>query len=91
MIVRIRFKSGPFIRRQGTKNQRFALAMAALLVPATLSAWVLALWRMAADLRFAGDFAISHGLFSHWQVWLGIALLLNAGVVALNRYGHRPA
>jgi len=32
------------------------------------------------------EFAI-HGLFSHWQVWLGAAALLQLCSYALSRYG----
>jgi len=89
MKVRIRFATGKLVRRRGTRNQRVALAFAALLIPASLLAWAIAIWRLAADLRFAGDFAIESGLFSHWQVWMGIALFLQSGAILLNRYGRR--
>lgn len=90
MVVRIRFGIGSRVRRTGTKNQRVALAFASLLVPAVLGAWVLALWRLGSDLRFTSDFAITTGLFSHWQVWLVIAAGLHALVIALDRYGVKP-
>ena len=35
---------------------------------------MLALWRIAADLKSTNSFAIPSGLFSHWQVWLGAAV-----------------
>lgn len=89
MKVRIRFGGARKVRKAGTRNQRVALAFAALLIPASLLAWTLTLWRLAADLRFAGTFAIEQGLFSHWQVWMGIALILQSGAILLNRYGRR--
>ena len=48
---------------------------------------VLALWRIAADLNWTNSFAISSGIFSHWQVWLGAAVALQLCARALNRYG----
>lgn len=36
----------------------------------------MALWRLGADLGWMGAFAISNGLFSHWQVWSILALSL---------------
>ena len=48
---------------------------------------MLALWRIAADLNWTNSFAISSGLFSHWQVWLGAAVALQVCSRALNRYG----
>lgn len=91
MIVRVRFRNGPRIRLQGSKNQHVALALAALLAPGALMAYTLGLWRLAADLRLASDFAIGSGVFSHWQVWLLIAGFQHAGAVILNRYGRRGA
>jgi len=87
MVVRIRFRTGPIVSRKRGKNRRLALAVAALLPPAALCAGVLALWRIAADLNWTGSFAISTGIFSHWQVWLGAAVLLQLCARALNRYG----
>jgi hypothetical protein len=89
MIVRVRFRSGPRIRRQGPKNRHVALAFAALLAPAVLMAYALGLWGLAADLRVASAFGIASGLLSHWQVWLVLAAVLHAGAAILNRYGRR--
>ena len=87
MVVRIRFRRGPIVSRRRGKNRRIALLVAALLPPAALCAAVLALWRIASDLNWTGSFAISSGIFSHWQVWLGAAVLLQLCARALNRYG----
>ena len=89
MRVRIRLRTGPLVRKSGTKNQQLALGFAILMVPAIVSAYAFAVWRLAADLSFAGDFAIEGGVFSHWQPWLGIAVALHGLAVALNRYGKR--
>src|SRR3954449_11202034 len=45
-----------------------------LLKPVALLAYVLAGWRMGADMNWTGEFFISKGLFSHWQVWLALAI-----------------
>jgi hypothetical protein len=87
MVVRIRFRTGPKIARKRGKNKRLALAVAALLPPAAFCAGVLGLWRIAADLNLTATFAISSGIFSHWQVWWGTAVLLQLCARALNRYG----
>ena len=68
-------------------NRRLALVVAALLPPIALMAGLLAVWRIAADLQWAASFAISTGLFSHWQVWMGAAVILEVCARALNRYG----
>ena len=87
MVVRIRFGRGPKVERKRGKNRRVALAMGALLTPGTVMAGVLGFWRLGADLRWTGDFAIPDGLFSHWQVWFGSAALLHLCSRALNHYG----
>jgi hypothetical protein len=89
MVVKLRFRSGPRVRRQGTKNQRVALAVAALCVPASVAAYVLALWGVGAAMGFTGPFGIGTGLLSHWQVWLGIALGITGLSAWLNDYGSR--
>lgn len=87
MLVRIRFGAGPKLQRKQHKNQHVALALAGLITPAAVMALALAFWRLAADLKFTGEFPIANGLFSHWQSWMvgGVALELCA--ILLNRYG----
>ncbi len=88
MKVRIRLSAGPNIKKTTGKNRNAALAIAALVTPATLLAFVLAFWRMSADLGFTSAFPITTGLLSHWQVWLAIALCAQFFTIALNRYGR---
>jgi len=87
MVVRIRFSVGPRVGKKGRKNRRFALAAAALLNPAAFLVGVVGLWRLTSDLGFTAGFAISSGIFSHWQVWLATALVLVFCARLLNRYG----
>lgn len=88
MIVKIRFASGPRIRRQGVRNRRFAVTAAALLTPFSVIAFALGGWRLLADLQWASRFAIASGPFSHWQVWIALSFLLQAAAVLLNRYAQ---
>jgi hypothetical protein len=88
MRVRIRFGRGRPVHRGQRKNRRLALAFGALLTPAAVMASVLGLWRLAADMKWTGEFAITSGLFSHWQVWLASAAVLQRGAWMLNRYGR---
>ena len=89
MVVKIRFGKGSKLGRKRPQDRRMALVLAALLPPSALTAAVLAIWRIAADLRWTSSFAISSGIFSHWQVWLGAAVALQMCARALNRYGKR--
>ena len=91
MVVRIRFGRGrPVLLTKG-KNRRVALAFSALMTPAAVMASVLGLWRLSADMKLTGEFGIATGLFSHWQVWMVFAALLQGGAWILNRYGHDQA
>lgn len=87
MRIRIRIGQGPRIHKKEGKNRHLAVGAAALLTPAAVMAAILGVWRICADIGITGAFAISTGLFSHWQVWLGIAALLQLLALALNRYG----
>jgi TRAP-type C4-dicarboxylate transport system permease small subunit len=88
MVIRIRFGKGPKIGRTRRKGRRAALTLAALLTPAAVMALALGCWRIAADLNWTSSFAISSGLFSHWQVWLGAAAILQLCARFLNRYAR---
>ena len=88
MTVRIRLNIGPKIKKTTGKNRNTALAIAALVTPATLLAFLLAFWRMSADLGLTSAFPITTGLLSHWQVWLAIAICAQYYTSTLNRYGR---
>ncbi len=82
MTVRIRLRLGHSLLRRSAK---VASAMAAVLTPAAVMAFVLGAWRLCADLKWTGEFVISQGVFSHWQVWLAMAGLLQTCAAVLNR------
>ena len=88
MIIRIRFGKGAKVEKGVRKNRRLASVAAALLNPAALIAAALALWRVTADMNLTRTFAITSGFFSHWQVWLGLAALLQLASRLLNRYAR---
>ena len=50
--------------------------LVALLTPASVVALVLGLWRFTADAGWTEAFLISSGFFSHWQVWIALAIAL---------------
>jgi hypothetical protein len=86
MVLRIKLQRGRPIQRKQGKNRHVALALGALLVPLALMAYVLGVWRLASDMGFAGAFGIT-GVFSHWQIWIGVAVALTIASISLNRYG----
>jgi hypothetical protein len=91
MRVVIRFGKGAKIRSHAPhQNPGLALAVSALLTPAAVATAILGLWRIAADLDWASDFAIDSGFFSHWQVWIAAAILLELCARLLGRHGRVP-
>jgi hypothetical protein len=88
MRVKIRLSYAPQSQPKNRRNQRAALALASLLIPAAVTAWVLAFWRLTTDFKATGAFPITSGLFSHWLVWLAGAAALQVASFLLNRYGN---
>jgi hypothetical protein len=89
MTIRLRLGGGRRIQRKTGKNRHVALAAAALLSPAILTAYVFGAWRLGSDLGFTGQFPIPRGVFSHWQAWIALGAGLNIAALALNGYGRR--
>jgi len=50
-------------------------------------AFALGLWRVASDMRIAGEFPIHEGILSHWQVWIATGIAIEVCAFILNRYG----
>ena len=87
MLIRIRLQTGRPVQRRRGKNRHLALAGGALLIPVSLMAYVLGFWGLASDMGMAGGSGIQ-GLFSHWQLWIAGAVVLNVASSVLNRYGR---
>ena len=72
MTLHVRF---PEIRLPRESARELLATSASLLTPACVMAYVLAFWRLAADLGMAQDSA-PQGFFSHWQLWIAVAASL---------------
>lgn len=88
MVVRIRFSSDG-IRRTALANRQLALILSSLMTPVSVMALALAGWRLAADLKWTGEFAIAQGLFSHWQVWIAVAIAVQLAALLLHRVARQ--
>jgi hypothetical protein len=58
------------------------------MTPLSLMAWALGIWRLAAGMKLTGEFAITEGLFSHWQVWFAVAILVQFAAFLLARLAN---
>lgn len=86
MRLRIRVRIQP---KAPTLTQRgVALTASQWTTPLSVAASVFAFWRLGSDIDESVRFAISGGLFSHWQVWLAMAVLLQIVGSMLARYGR---
>lgn len=70
-------------------SRQLANTLVALLVPAAVVAFVMGLWRVCADLGWAGAFLIPEGFFSHWQVWIALSIALKMLSSTLIAWGSR--
>jgi hypothetical protein len=70
-------------------SRQLADVLVALLTPAAVVALVMALWRVGADLGWAGAFLITGGFFSHWQVWIALSIGLKLLSSTLIAWGSR--
>ncbi len=67
----------------------FGALVSALLAPAVVSAYLIALWSVTADLGITGEFMVASGPFSSWIMWMGIAIALHGAAVVLRRHIRR--
>jgi hypothetical protein len=81
------FGPGVSIRTLG----QLANVLVALLTPAAVIAFVMGMWRVCADLGWAGAFLITGGFFSHWQVWIALSIGLKMLSSTLIAWGSRTA
>jgi len=72
-------------------SRQLANVFVALLTPAALVALVLGMWRVCADLGWAGAFVIAGGFFSHWQVWIALSIGLKMLSSTLIAWGSRTS
>ena len=93
-MASVRFAAPPLtpaLRRAFLDPQRHAPVLAYLMTPVALGADVLAAWRVAADMGWVGEFFISSGLLSRWQVWLALGVAMHVAAHNLNRAGKKSA
>src|ERR1700733_4800 len=63
---------GAFVFITQNFSRQLANVLVALLTPAALVALALGIWRVCADLGWAGVFVIQGGLFSPWTGWVAL-------------------
>ncbi len=69
----------------GETAQKFGTLVSALMGPAIISVYALAVWSLAANLGWTDTFMFSTGPLSNWIIWLAIALLVHLAASILNK------
>lgn len=88
MNVRIRVPKGRPLRRRTPQNPDLALAFSALLVPMALMAYAGAAFTLAIGLGWIPP-VYFRGIWSHWQVWMALAVILHLASHRLTAYSRR--
>ncbi|HSB14794.1 MAG TPA: hypothetical protein VLE22_10060 [Bryobacteraceae bacterium] len=89
MLVRIRVRYRPARKTTISEERRRLLrSVENCLMSGSAAALLLVAWCLATDLDWAGRFSIPSGRFSHWQLWLALAVLLQVLRSWLGRYGR---
>jgi hypothetical protein len=70
----------------GDTAQKFGALVSALMGPAVVSVYALALWSLASNLGWTDSFVFATGPLSNWLVWLAIAILVNLAAGILRRH-----
>lgn len=84
-MVRVWIHWGRIRGRSGAPRGAFVSAFGHGLNLASVVALLAALWRLGNDLNWTRRFVFSQGLFSHWQIWLALAVLLQVAAAFLRR------
>ena len=91
MVVRVRIKLGAIRSESSTLTAPKAARIRRWLNPVSGVAFALAAWQLAYDLNWTGGFALSGGVFSHWQFWMALAVVLQVLDTMISRRGHGGA
>jgi hypothetical protein len=69
----------------GETAQNFGALVSALMGPAVLCAYAIALWSLSAGFGWTDSFLFTSGALSNWMVWLAVAILIHVAASVLRR------
>lgn len=78
------------VDRERTRRsaQQVCALLAFVFTQAAFAGYVLAGWRLLADLDLLGQFFVSSGLLSRWQVWVALGVLMQMTGSMLQRLAN---
>jgi hypothetical protein len=74
----------------GETAQNFGALVSALMGPAVVCVYALALWSLSANFGWTDSFVFTSGALSNWLIWLGLAILVHAAASVLRRRVEEP-
>src|SRR5882724_4910540 len=80
-----------WVKRAVAASSEAADVLVALITPSAVIALVMGIWRLTADIAWTDTFPVSSGFFSHWQVWIALAIGLKFGASVLAAKLNPPA
>lgn len=73
MNIRIKFPQGQLVKRRKVTEREPVWAADSWVMRVSAAAYALAVWRLAADMSIASGLGLQ-GFFSHWQLWMALAV-----------------
>ncbi len=84
-------KAGVRPRKSREADRAAAGFASGMFRPVMLIGYAMAAWRLLYELRWGHKFGIDDGIWSHWQVWAGVALVSHALWSRLERHADPEA
>ena len=69
----------------GETAQHFGALVSALMGPAVVSVYAVALWSLSANFGWTDSFLFTSGALSNWLIWLALAILVHVAASILRR------
>ena len=88
VVIRLRTASETSVVPDRRPNRRLAGSAASVLAAAAFAGFSVSVWRWGNDLQMFESFPFADGVFSRWQLWFGLGLLLQTLSAALANYGR---
>jgi len=85
MLARLDSEIRTSLKKAFHTNHEAARILRFLMTPAAVAAYTLAAWRIGEDMNWTGEFFISSGLLSHWQVWIALGIGMQTAAGHLDR------
>ena len=88
MVVRIRIHAS-LPKLEQRDSEEVTSGLAGFLTLVSVVCFVMSVWKLTAEMGWAGAFFIPTGVLSHWQVWIALSVGLKMLSSTLIAWGSR--